>query len=172
MMCFLFSGGKVYAQSDLYSVIYNEVFTYNGNPQEAEWITQAILYASDAHNVDPLLVTSVMEQESHFNINVDINGAYSSAGAIGPMQLMPGTANMIGVDPYNPLDNIIGGVIYLKNQLDNFAGWGQYAVTYAVAAYNAGSQAVKDYGGVPPYAETQSYVVGVADKYNRLLSTS
>jgi soluble lytic murein transglycosylase-like protein len=152
--------------ADVYSVIYNEVSSYNGNPQEVTWITQAILYASSTYGVDPLLITSVMEQESHFVIY----GAQSGVGAIGLMQLMPDTAQAIGVDPYNPLDNILGGVIYLKNQLDNFSGWGQYAVTDAVAAYNAGPQAVKKYQGVPPYAETRNYVVCIANNYNRLLS--
>ena len=96
----------------------------------------------------------------------------SPVGAIGLMQLMPGTASSIGVDPYDPLGNILGGTIYLRNQLDNFAGWGEYAVTDAVAAYNAGPQAVYDYSGVPPYSETRNYVVSVADAYNNLLYAS
>lgn len=153
------------AQADTYSVIYQEISAHNGNYQEADWIAKAILYASDLYGVDPLLVTAVMEQESGFNLQ-----AGSGAGAVGLMQLMPDTANMIGVNPYNPLDNIIGGVIYLKNQLDNFSGWGQYAVTDAIAAYNAGPQAVKNYGGVPPYNETRNYVISIADNYNRLNS--
>lgn len=172
LICFLclsiwlpFSG-KAHA-ADVYSVIYNEVSSCNGNPQEAAWITQAILYASSAYGVDPFLVTSVMEQESHFVVY----GSQSTVGAIGLMQLMPDTAQAIGVNPYDPLDNILGGVIYLKNQLDNFSGWGQYAVTDAVAAYNAGPQAVKKYQGVPPYGETRNYVVCIANNYNRLIST-
>ena len=89
-------------------------------------------------------------------------------GAIGLMQLMPETAESIGVNPYNPLENIIGGTIYLKNQLNNFSGYGEYAVTDAVAAYNAGPNAVIKAGGVPNYSETRQYVVNVANNYNRI----
>lgn len=153
------------AENNSYIVIYNEISAFNGNPQEAEWITKAILYASDTYGVDPLLVTAIMEQESQFNLN-----SVSSAGAIGLMQLMPGTAAMIGVNPYDPLDNVVGGTIYLRNQIEKFSGGGAYAVTNAVAAYNAGPQAVMQHGGVPPYQETRNYVIGVANHYNRLNS--
>jgi len=155
----------VSAEGDSYSLIYSEVSAYNGNYQEADWVTQAILYASDIYSVDPLLVTAMMEQESHFHLTV-----VSPAGAVGLMQLMPATASMIGVDPCNPLDNVVGGVIYLRNQLDRFAGWGDYATTDAVAAYNAGPQVVIQYGGVPPYRQTQNYVSGIYATYNRLNS--
>jgi len=151
--------------ADAYSVIYNDVSAWNGDAGQADWITSAILYASSQYGVDSLLVTAVMETESHFNLR-----AGSGVGAIGLMQLMPDTARAIGVDPYNPLDNVVGGVIYLKNQLDNFSGWGAYGVTDAVAAYNAGPQAVKKYQGVPPYSETRNYVVKVSNAYNRLLA--
>lgn len=150
--------------ADVYSVIYNDVAAYQ-DVNTSQWITNAILYASGQYSVDPLLITAIMENESHFNIN-----AASGAGAVGLMQLMPDTANAIGVNPYNPLDNVIGGTIYLGNQLNNFSGWGTYAVTDAVAAYNAGPQAVKNYGGVPPYTETRNYVIKVSDSYNQLLN--
>lgn len=146
-------------------VIYSNVAQYNGDAEEALWITEAICYASAVYQVDPLLITAVMENESSFSL-----GAYSPVGAIGLMQLMPGTADSIGVDPYNPLGNVLGGTSYLRMMLDDFAGYGDYAVTDAVAAYNAGPQAVYDYGGCPPYAETQNYVINVADSYNRLLN--
>jgi SPBc2 prophage-derived uncharacterized transglycosylase yomI len=149
--------------ADLYSVIYSDASYYNGNPVECDWIAQAVLYASASYNVDPLLITAVMETESHFYM-----GAGSSAGAIGLMQLMPGTAASIGVNPYDPLGNVIGGTIYLRTQLDNFGGWGEYGVTTAVAAYNAGSEAVYRYGGIPPYAETRDYVVKVHRAYMNL----
>lgn len=155
----------VSAEGDLYSLIYSEVSAYNGNYQEADWISQAILYASDAYGVDPILVTAVMEQESHFHLN-----SVSSSGAIGLMQIMPATADMIGVNPYNPLENVMGGVIYLRNQLNRFADRGEYATTDAVAAYNAGPQAVQKYGGVPPFRETQNYVLGIYATYSRLNS--
>lgn len=153
--------------ADPYTVIYNDVSGYNGNPVECDWITNAILYASSLYSVDPYLITAVMQTESHFYLN-----SISAAGAIGLMQLMPGTAQSIGVDPYDPLGNVLGGTVYLRTQLDNFAGWGEYAVTDAVAAYNAGPQAVYSYNGVPPYAETRDYVVKVADAYNNLLYAS
>ncbi len=85
------------------------------------------------------------------------------------MQLMPGTASAVGVDPYDPLGNVIGGTSYLRTMLDDFAGCGQYAVTNAVAAYNAGPAAVYSYNGCPPYRETQDYVIKVSNAYNRLL---
>ena len=122
---------------------------------------------ADRYRVDPYLAIAVIKTESKFQDDV-----HSHRGAIGLMQLMPGTASSIGVDPYDPLGNILGGTIYLRNQLDNFAGWGEYAVTDAVAAYNAGPQAVYDYSGVPPYSETRNYVVSVADAYNNLLYAS
>lgn len=153
--------------ADAYSVIYSTVSEYNGDPVEVDWITNAILYASNAYGVDPFLITAVMQSESGFNLN-----SGSPVGAIGLMQLMPGTAASIGVDPYDPLGNVIGGTIYLRNCLDDFAGWGTYGVTDAVAAYNAGPGAVYQYGGVPPYSETQNYVVKVANAYNDLVSMS
>ena len=83
---------------------------------------------------------------------------------------MPETAQMIGVDPYNPLQNIMGGAIYLRTQIDNFQSAGQYNVTYALAAYNAGPQAVVNSGGVPPYEETINYIYSISDIFNRLNS--
>lgn len=94
------------------------------------------MYVSVEYEVDPILITAVMEAESGFNFQ-----STSTAGAIGLMQLMPETAEMIGVNPYNPLENILGGTIYLRNQFNRSSGYGQYAVTDAVAAYNAGAQA-------------------------------
>lgn len=151
--------------SDLYSVLYANISQYNGDASQCDWIANAIIYASGEYQVDPLLIASIMETESGYNIN-----STSPVGAIGLMQLMPSTAASIGVNPYNPLDNVIGGTIYIANQLNNFSGWGAYSVTDAVAAYNAGPNAVYQYGGVPPYAETQNYVVKVNNAYNNLLN--
>ena len=158
--------GEVEA-ADIYTVIANDVASYNGNAEQVDWITNAICYASAQYQVDPLLITAVMETESHFSF--DTFYTTSSAGAIGFMQLMPDTASAIGVNPFDPLDNVLGGASYLRTCLDDFAGYGDYAVTDAVAAYNAGPQAVYNYGGCPPYAETQDYIVKVSDSYNRLL---
>lgn len=95
------------------------------------------------------LVLSVIQQESGGDAN-----ARSGVGAIGLMQLMPGTAAELGVNPNDPQDNVRGGVKYLMQMLDRFGG----DATKAVAAYNAGPGAVEKYGGVPPFAETQNYV--------------
>ena len=107
-----------------------------------------------------------MEAESDYHLD-----SFSPVGAIGLMQLMPDTANGIGVNPYDPLQNVIGGTIYLKYQLDNFSGWGEYSVTCAVAAYNTGPQAVREYGGVPPYRETQILQAGNALTAQNVMAT-
>ena len=119
--------------------------------------TDAMLQASARkYNVDSRLVSAVAEAESGYH-----QSAVSDAGAVGVMQLMPDTAAALGVNPYDEAQNIDGGTKYLKQLLDSFGG----DVTKAVAAYNAGSQAVRDYNGVPPYRETQNYVNKVLDLY-------
>ena len=112
--------------------------------------------AARKYEVDPKLLSAVAEAESGGN-----QSAVSPAGAVGVMQLMPDTAASLGVDPYDEKQNIEGGAKYLRQMLDSFGG----DVRKAVAAYNAGPQAVHDYGGVPPYRETQSYVNRVLDLY-------
>ncbi len=154
--------------ADTSNVIARDISCYNGNNAQIYWITDAICYAASIYQVDPLLVTAIMETESHFSFNTFYS--VSSAGAIGLMQLMPDTAAAVGVDPYDPLQNVVGGTAYLRTMLDNFSGCGDYAVTNAVAAYNSGPAAVNQYGGCPPYSETQNYVVKVADAYSRLLT--
>ncbi len=123
-----------------------------GTPSLSEMVTEA----AQKYRVDPGLVSAVAEAESGGD-----QSAVSSAGAIGVMQLMPQTAKALGVDPYDTKQNIEGGAKYLRQMLDRFDG----DVTKAVAAYNAGPNAVKKYGGVPPYRETQSYVEHVLDLY-------
>ncbi|WP_370737776.1 lytic transglycosylase domain-containing protein [Clostridium minihomine] len=106
--------------------------------------------ASQTYHVPVGLLKSVAKAESGFDPNV-----VSSAGAQGVMQLMPGTAQGLGVtDPFDPEQNIMGGAKYLSQLLSRFDG----DVTLAVAAYNAGPGNVAKYGGVPPFAETQNYV--------------
>jgi soluble lytic murein transglycosylase-like protein len=116
-----------------------------GTPYAAE-----ITRAAQANGIDPALLAGLIKQESGFNPN-----AGSGAGARGLAQLMPATAAGLGVsNVLDPVQSINGGAKYLKAQLDAFGG----DVTKALAAYNAGPGAVKRFGGVPPYAETQNYV--------------
>jgi soluble lytic murein transglycosylase-like protein len=106
--------------------------------------------AAAKYGVDPALLRGLIRQESNFDPN-----AGSPAGAQGLCQLMPGTAAALGcTNVHDPAQNIDAGARYLRQQLDAFGG----DVSKALAAYNAGPGAVKRYGGVPPYAETQNYV--------------
>jgi hypothetical protein len=90
-------------------------------------------------------------------------GAVSHAGALGLAQLMPGTATYLGVDPADTLENLDGGARYLLEQMAAFG-----SLELALAAYNAGPEAVRKYDGVPPYAETQSHIVKVMAVYDRI----
>jgi soluble lytic murein transglycosylase-like protein len=118
--------------------------------QTQSTIRQHIEVAATRFGVDSNLVDAVAWQESRYNPR-----ARSSAGAMGVMQLMPGTARQLGVrDPHDVQQNVTGGTAYLRAQLDRFGN----NVPLALAAYNAGPGAVLKYGGIPPYRETQNYV--------------
>lgn len=119
--------------------------------------------AADAAGVDPRLLSAVAWTESGFNPTAE-----SGAGAQGLMQLMPRTAQGLGVDPLDPSQALSGGARYLREQLDAFGG----RPDLALAAYNAGPTAVRKHGGIPPYAETQAYVTRVLDRYRQLGGTS
>jgi len=119
--------------------------------------------AATAHNVDPNLVKAVILQESGGNPK-----AVSAKGAKGLMQLMDGTARMLGItNPFDIRENIFGGVKYLSELLDKFEG----NIKNALAAYNAGPAAVKKYGGVPPYDETANFVKSVMANFNGLFKS-
>jgi soluble lytic murein transglycosylase-like protein len=123
------------------------VATYGGHIKQA-----AVRYG-----VPERLVTAIIRAESDFNPR-----AVSSKGARGLMQLMPQTASMLGVrDSFDPGENIDGGVRHLRGLLDRFG-----SLSLAVAAYNAGEQAVTLHRGVPPYPETQGYVAKVLQLFN------
>lgn len=121
-----------------------------------------INYYGTKYGVDPYLIYCVMHQESRFGA-----GATSGKGAMGLMQLMPGTAARYGVtNPYDPAQSIMGGTRYLKDLLSLFGG----RIDLVLAGYNAGEGAVMKYGNrVPPYAETQSYVRIIGSRYGQTL---
>jgi len=104
--------------------------------------------AARQHGVPEDLFLRLVQQESGWNA-----GAVSPKGALGLAQLMPGTAQLLGVDPGDPTQNLEGGARYLRQQFDTFGTW-----PLALAAYNAGPGAVQRHGGIPPFDETQNYV--------------
>lgn len=124
-----------------------------------EAYNEAILAMANEKAVDPALVRAVIHAESSFNPT-----AVSRTGAMGLMQLMPGTAARFGVgNAFDPQENIRGGVTYLRFLLDKFNG----DVRLAAAGYNAGEGAVMKYGDVPPYRETTEYVARVLDLHGK-----
>ena len=124
-----------------------------------EYVEYATKYAQ-SEGVNPNFVIAVMAAESAFDPN-----AVSIAGAQGLMQLMPETADRYGVqDPFDPEENIRGGVKYLRHLLGQFGNKRRLVI----AAYNAGPGAVMKYGGIPPYAETQTYVRRVMSYFHQL----
>lgn len=119
---------------------------------------EIIIGASAKYGIDPKLVKAIVKAESDFD-----SKAVSVKGARGLMQLMPETAKRMGVrDVHDPEDNVEGGIKYLSKLLKMF----DWKVPLAVAAYNAGENAVLKYGKVPPYSETQTYVKRVLRYYD------
>ena len=123
------------------------------------WMFEYADRYSRAHKLPPALVKAILKAES--------NGhrlAVSSKGAKGCMQLMPFTSRRFKVtDPFDPIQNIEGGILYIKELLTLFQG----DLVNTIAAYNAGPGAVRKYGGVPPYAETRGYVKRVMSLYRQ-----
>jgi len=126
----------------------------SGNPS----IDQLIRTNANRLGIDPYLVFLVIEKESHFHTR-----AVSPKGAMGLMQLMPGTARRLGVrKPFDAAENIRGGTQYMKELMDMFGG----KVDLVLASYNAGEGAVLKYGrNVPPYRETRDYVKTIGKRY-------
>ena len=115
--------------------------------------------ACSIYNLEEPLLRAVMEVESDYN-----RYAVSSAGARGLMQLMPETMVFLGVEnPWDPKQNVMGGAKYLKGLIKRFSG----DLPLALAAYNAGPNAVIKYGKIPPYPQTERYVMKVMDRYYR-----
>jgi hypothetical protein len=133
--------------------------TGSSAPLPPDKLDRIVQDAATRHDVDPALVKAVISTESGWNPR-----AVSNKGAVGLMQLIPGTAQRFGVgNVFDPAQNVEGGTTYLKSLLDRYKG----DLTKTLAAYNAGEHAVDLFGGVPAYRETQQYVQKVTDKYFR-----
>lgn len=123
-----------------------------------------IVQVADSHEIDPALIKAIIMAESGYNPR-----AISKRGAMGLMQLMPATAEALGVeDSFNPVQNIKGGVKYFKQLVIQFEG----DVKLALAAYNAGSKKVREYQGIPPFKSTRSYIDKVFKYYQFYKSQS
>jgi soluble lytic murein transglycosylase-like protein len=125
---------------------------------QARWLGIAVEAAARQQGLDPWLLSALIYIESRFN-----HQSISWAGAMGLGQLMPGTARAAGVDPRDPWQNVLGSAEILRWNYLEFRDW-----TLALAAYNAGGDAVRRYGGIPPYAETQWYVRAVLWVYSQV----
>lgn len=156
---------KVKMRADGTTMIYNESTTQRTRrlsnklqPLAASSeLSRLIGYYARREGMSPRLVQAVVQVESGYNPR-----ALSSKGAMGLMQLMPGTAKELGVgDAYDPEQNLRGGTRYLRQQLTRFSG----DLRLALAAYNAGPTAVTRYGDIPPYRETRNYVAKVMALY-------
>ena len=151
-----------------YQTIYRHICAVNSalDKRNADMITRNLLDSCFYNKVDPLLATALYTQESGFNPS-----AVSGMGARGIAQIMPETAKLLKIDNDNTAQNIDGGVRYLAQLIKTFAGSGAWQLSYAVAAYNAGPEAIFDYNGIPPYPETINYLRCVGAIYKRLATS-
>lgn len=158
--CRLYTGGGMtVTAANRIREIREDLVREHAMPHDPMWKTLAgpflshVERAASRHGVDPALLVAVIRAESAFDPE-----AVSPKGAIGLMQLMPATAELLAVDdPTDPGQNIDGGARWLRRMLDRFEG----DLELALAAYNAGPETVVRYGGVPPYRETRQYVRAV-----------
>lgn len=173
LIVFLVSGIIAFEGEDFNQVTENESLISNGdqagfenknlvhfaNRKKAEqFLTPIIVRIANQHNIDPALIKAIIMAESGYNPQ-----AISKKGAKGLMQLMPKTAEALGVeDIFNPTHNINGGVKYFKQLLKQFEG----DIEMALAAYNAGSRKVKEYQGIPPIGATKYYIDKVFEYYH------
>ncbi len=135
------------------------IFSQAQSAKSASALNEVVDTASATFHLDPDLVNSVIHAESGFNVH-----AVSPKGALGLMQLMPGTANQLGVnDAFDPEANITGGSRYLRELLERY----NFDLVKALAAYNAGPERVEQYQGVPPFSETRAYVARIVHDYNQ-----
>jgi soluble lytic murein transglycosylase-like protein len=140
---------KPYKFEKTINYIRNAVVAFKRDHRSVEEVNAIVSGLCTKYGVDKKLVMAVIDVESGFNA-----AAVSTAGAQGLMQIMPATGRDLDLeDPFDPSENIDAGIRYLRYLLDTFPDR-----RLAVAAYNAGPNAVKKYGGIPPYAETQNYV--------------
>lgn len=138
------------------------------NPQLPDWkskdLARHLLVTAQRWNIAPNMLAAIVSVESSWHTS-----AVSYAGAIGLGQLMPGTAAKLGVNPHDPAQNLSGAARYLSGLLERF-GSNPHRYELAFAAYNAGPKAVEEFGGIPPYGETQHYVLKVLRAWHHLNS--
>ena len=151
-----YNGPTLFTATDAAPILRDEPAERSGDP------IALIEQAARVHRLDPSLLKAVAWQESRGRMS-----AISSKGAQGVMQLMPGTASQLGVDPRSMSGNIRGGAMYLRQQIDRFG-----SVPLALAAYNAGPGAVLRFGGIPPYRETRDYVARIMGRWRPTLLTN
>lgn len=136
------------------------------NPELPQWqskqLAKHLLVSAQRFRLDTNMLAAIVSVESSWHTH-----AVSYAGAIGLGQLMPGTAAKLGVDPHDPAQNLSGAAKYLRDLLMTFAS-NPHRYELVFAAYNAGPRAVQQFGGIPPYGETQHYVLKVLRAWHHL----
>jgi soluble lytic murein transglycosylase-like protein len=148
---------RVVDRAIAYGLLLRSPFRWQNGAMRVEYIQQIVGETAATHGVDACLVAAVVIFESGFNPNT-----ITTTGAMGLMALQPTTASALGVgDPFDPRQNVDGGTRMLRDLLSEFRGDNRLAL----AGYNAGPSAVRRYGGVPPFRETQDYVNHVGAVY-------